>query len=135
MNELLTSASLLLAFLGVLFGVWYPEIIASLHTSVPRHPEDRAKPRREVSVIFLSRGLPLAIATLVAAAVFLPPAINIVANSPSATRATSLAIFLRDYDPVGTAFILVEILTVGLAVYCAVLLIRLAIMLRQLRGA
>lgn len=131
MSDLLSAASLLLAIIAVLYGMWYPEIVKSLATDVPEHAANRRKPRAEVAAVRKSRSLPLMIATILLGAVFLPDTVRIVARSASMYASDGVAGF-KEYSAVATAFVLVESVAVGFAIYSTRDWLRLGHLLKQL---
>jgi hypothetical protein len=116
MSDLLSAASLLLAIVAVLYGMWYPEIVSSLATEVPEHPAARRKPYGEVARVRRTRALPLMIATTLLAVVFLPDALKICLRSAAMMASDGISAFAK-YSAVATAFVLVEILSLCFAVY------------------
>jgi hypothetical protein len=115
MSDLLSAASLLLAIIAVLYGMWYPEIVRSLATGISEHAGERRKPRYQVAAVRKSRALPLMIATILLAAVFLPDATRIVVHGAAMFKAQGV-IAVLGYSAVATAFVLVEIVAIGFAV-------------------
>jgi hypothetical protein len=135
LSDLLGAASLLLAVLGILYGLWYREIIKALMMQVPKHEEDKAKPRGEVATMLLSRALPLAVAATLISLVFLPDAIQIASFSVRLVRQVGLGRYIGFYSSVATAFVLVELMAAGIAVHSTILLIKLIALLRRLSAS
>lgn len=131
MSDLLSAASLLLAMIAVLYGMWYPEIVKSLATDVPDHSAARRKPRGEVAAVRRTRALPLMIATILLAAVFLPDATRIVVRSTLLFAADGVSAFEK-YSAVATAFVLVEVVAIGFAIYSTRAWLRFGSLLRRL---
>jgi hypothetical protein len=71
-SEMLSSASLLLTTITVLFGLWRDDIDAAVGISVPAHLEDAGRERRTVRDAVRYRVWPLLVATSVVLAAFLP---------------------------------------------------------------
>ena len=105
MSDLLSSASLLIAIVTVLYALWYAEIKRGIKDIRPRQNWEKDD-FLEVLGILLLRALPLAVASLGLALVFLKDALIIVRNS------LKLELNIHDrimnYDAVSTAFVLVE---------------------------
>jgi hypothetical protein len=131
MSDLLSAASLLLAIVTVLYGMWYPEIMKSLETEVPDHPAARRKPRGEVAAMRRNRALPLMTATILLAAVFLPDALKIVLQSTGSIVSNGISAFAK-YSAVATAFVLVEILALYFAAYFAAVWVSFGRLLKML---
>jgi len=128
MSDLLSAASLLLAVVSVVYGLWYPEIVHAMDTTIPKHAEDRRRPYKDVSTMLFRRSLPLAIAALVVTAVFLPDALRIGWLSINDYSESGWSA-LRRYDSVATAFFVVELFATALTVHA----VNLAVKLFQLR--
>jgi hypothetical protein len=110
--DLLGAASLLLAALAVLYGVWYSSIEAAKGLAIPTHASDAAKPLASVRAVLRGRAYPLALASGLSTLVFAPEAIGVVAGAVGSFRDHQLGAF-DYYDPIEAALLLV---TVGLAV-------------------
>jgi hypothetical protein len=131
MSDLLSAASLLLAIIAVLYGMWYPDIVKSLATEVPDHPAAKRKPRGEVAAVRRVRALPLMVATILLAAVFLPDTARIVLQSASTYASEGVAGFTK-YSAVAQAFVLVEGLAIGFAAYATLDWLRFGRLLKKL---
>ena len=132
MSDLLSAASLLLAVIGVLYGLWYPEIIDALDIKVPAFSEDRAKPFRQVSSILYGRAIPLAIAALGVSLIFLPNAIEIILSSVQNILNKGINA-IPDYDAVKTSFCFVVLLSGAIAIHIIYFFVKL-VLLRNLLG-
>ncbi|HET7231837.1 MAG TPA: hypothetical protein VFJ16_17630 [Longimicrobium sp.] len=110
MSDKLSAASLLLAIVAVLYGMWYPQLVEALDTPVPEFPAERPKPRKAVEEIRRHRALPLLLAATGVAGVFLPDAVEIAIESLRILARKRIGA-VRAYDSVATAFILVEVLS------------------------
>ncbi len=109
--DLLAAASLLLAALAVLYGVWYSSIEEAKNIKMPGHRDDATKPIAQVGRVLRGRAYPLAIASGLATIVFGPEAISICASTVDSFADHGLGAF-GYYDPIEAALLLV---TVGLA--------------------
>ena len=134
MNDLLSAASLLLAVVGVFYGLWYPEIIKSLDKQPPTHDEDKVLPHKEISTILFSKSVPLFISALLISLIFLPDMVKILINSLLALKTLGIAEYLASYDAVRTAFFIVEILSIAICIHACTILNRLIIHRRKLTG-
>lgn len=124
MSDLLSAASLLLAVLGMLYGLWYPEIIATLEIKVPPHVEDRQGPYHKVTTIFYGRALPLTIASIGVSLIFLPDAVKISLDSIFG-YSTQGIFYLYSYSATRTAFCFVVAMSSTIAAHLIVFSIKL----------
>jgi hypothetical protein len=132
-GDLLASESLLLAIVGVLLGIWYPEISAAINVTIPDQLVDAGPEREQVKHALHLKALPLAIATFLIAVVFAPNSIGAVNHAiRTFTREGSSA--FSSYDAVQTSLVLVTVLTIALWVYLASLVLQLHRVLKQLTG-
>lgn len=131
MSDLLSAASLLLAVLGVLYGLWYPEIMDALDTEVPPFVEDRRHPYRQVVSVLYGRALPLMIAGIGISAIFLPDALHIALSSLRAYKMEGIA-YLKDYSAVHTAFVFVVTMSVAITVHMTMFTVKLTRLCRRL---
>jgi hypothetical protein len=115
MNELLTAASVLLAITGVLYALWHDDIVSALSLKMPQHKEDRGEYDKKLESVLWSRAVLLLLATLCIMLVYLPPSIGIVLSSFSGYSSLGFENF-KNYDPIATSFVLVEMFTSVLAV-------------------
>jgi hypothetical protein len=117
-GDLLGAESLLIAVLGVLLGVWYPEISVAIHIEVPKSPKDvRNIDKVSVQTALATKALPIALMSSITCLIFLPNSIGISIDAVRdvAKRGWSA---LRDYDAVMTALVVVTIFAAILALYC-----------------
>lgn len=133
MADLLSAASLLLAIVSVLYGLWYVEIVAAAERSVPFHVEDRTKPLAEVREVLMGKAVPVALAACLVAAVFLPDTVRLMIESTQFYAREGLSGILR-YDAVGTSFCVVEGFAVALALHSMGLARAVSRKVRQLGG-
>lgn len=118
MSDLLSAASLLLTVVGVIYGLWYAEISNAIN-EVPKipplsRPEDRAAPLRRLRQVLHSKAIPLAIASVCVALVFLPPSAALVLQFVHGCFRLGPSILLK-YDAIATSFIAVELFSLALA--------------------
>jgi hypothetical protein len=122
--DLLGAASLLLAALAVLYGVWYSAIEGAKELTIPSHLHDAAKPLASVRAVLRGRACPLALASGLSTLVFAPEAVNIVATTIQSFNDHQLDAF-DYYDPIEAALLLVTIglsvLTIHVSRLCAAL--------------
>jgi hypothetical protein len=116
MADLLSAASLLLAIVSVLYGLWYSEIVSAADVQVPRHAEDCVRPLGAVRGVLWGKALPVALAACVVAAVFLPDTLRIAVASAKLYAGNGFPDNLT-YDAVSTSFCVVEAFAIALAVH------------------
>ena len=109
MGDLLSSASLLVAIVTVLYGHWYPDILLGINTKVPDYRESVDTPLSTVISIILRRALPLLLSSVGLTIVFLKDTGRILYISAKRLDWNILKRFI-EYDAVSTAFVLVEVL-------------------------
>jgi hypothetical protein len=126
MSDAISAASLLMAVVAILYGAWYQEIMHAVKITVPKH--DKQIPFLEVSEVLFFRCLPLTIMSVVVFLVFCPDLVEIVRHSLKVFESLGYKSYVV-YDSVRTAFCLVVL--VGLAI--AMHLCRLTMVLILLR--
>lgn len=134
MGDLLSSASLLLTIVTVLYGLWSPEIKRSLDLPTPSFKAQCAKPLADIKLAIRWRALPLALATLSVAAVFTKDALDLCAKSWQSYNTHGVGPTLEKYNAVGTAFVLVVILSIALAAHLTVDVVKLCRKKRDLEA-
>jgi hypothetical protein len=121
-SEMLSSASLLLTAITVLFGLWRQDIDAAVEITVPAHLEDAGRERRTVREAVRYRVWPLLAATSVVLAAFMPVLVGELVRSVDNLFNAGWDAF-ADYDPP----------TVALGGVVVLLLILQATLIRRLR--
>jgi hypothetical protein len=134
MGDLLSSASLLLTIITVLYGLWNPAIKTALDTPVPTYKAQCIKPLAELKSAIWKRAIPLAFAAYTVALVFAKDAIELCISSWGSYTTAGIGKTLEKYNAVGTAFVLVVILSLILAVQLSVDCIGLFCKRRQLKS-
>jgi hypothetical protein len=113
-SDLLSADSLLLAVLAVLYGVWYSEIDAELRKAPRPLPAMNKGDYEQMTTVFLRRAVPLAMASTVTAAVFLPDAVKLAIPVIDRVLDGHLP---RAYNAVSTSFFVTTAATVILAIH------------------
>lgn len=131
MSDLLSSASLLIAIVTVLYALWYPEIRRGIKDIKAIHRREDEK-ISEVSGILVWRAVPLTAGSFCLALLFFKDAFTLVRRSLSFEE--GLISRLTTYDAVATAFVLVEIICIFLAVLILIQAVKLVINLQELRS-
>jgi hypothetical protein len=116
MGDLLSSASLLLTIVTVLYGLWNPGIKDAMDIDPPDYKAQAVKPLNDVNSAIWKRALPLALAAILVALVFAKDAIELIWSSYRSYSTLGIISTLKKYDAVGTAFVLVVILSFAIAV-------------------
>lgn len=132
MSDLLSAASLLLAVISVLFGLWYPEIVKALEIEEPKHKPDRLAPKRQVLKILRYRSIPLTLAFFSLILVFSPDTIKIILQSVEQYQKNGLKA-LSNYSSVSTAFVLVILLAYTLTGYTLIYTFQLILKVNRLK--
>lgn len=115
MGDLLSAASLLLTIITVLYGLWNPTIRTTLDKKEPDFKVQTAKPLEEIRSVIWKQAIPLALAAYTIALVFAKDAISLCLRSWESYRTNGFRPTIANYDAVGTAFVLVVLLSLALA--------------------
>lgn len=105
---MLSAVSVLLAVIGLLYGVWYDEVLTAIRIEVPQHLADAKAEREQVTRALNTRALPLFLSSLILTFLLLPDALRILVDSVRAVLVS----------PVGAARAYVTEQAVFLAVFC-----------------
>jgi hypothetical protein len=98
MSDLLESAALIFAVIGMLISIWYPEIKQSLKKELPLTDVNETK--KEIRKTLWQKVIPLLVLTILFSVIFFPDVIKFLNQSVSLINQNSP----RQYDSVGTAF-------------------------------
>jgi len=132
MGDLLSAAGLLVGVVGLLYGVWYPEIARA--ESINTHqlnPKDAKKERDLIGYALWHRAAPLAAAAWLLTVVLAPDVLKIAGESISAVFTREPNTHL-DYDAVRACLILVEVFALALAINLSRATLRLALSRQKL---
>lgn len=113
--DLLSAASLALAALAVLFGLWSPDLKAVSSLPKKGHLADRGPSIRTLQAAQRSKAGPLAVACTLTGAALAPPAARIAARSVEQLKEQGLSA-VTNYDATQAMFLVVWVLIMGLAV-------------------
>lgn len=108
MSDLLSSASLLLTLIALLYGMWYQEIVQAIDTIVQPQPRDRVQDYQRANGVYLTKAMPLAVAAIVLTLVFAPDSVRILFVSANHARQYGWRA-IYDYDAVSTSLALVTL--------------------------
>ncbi|MGP9809010.1 hypothetical protein ACT3TQ_13225 [Halomonas sp. AOP12-C2-37] len=117
MAQLLSSASLILAVVGVFYSLWHSEIERALGTNMPSHMADRKAPISAIKNVLNYKAYPLAGMSLILFLIYLPVLISIIIKSLHVFFERFEAGHLPAYDPSKASLLLVIILMAALAFY------------------
>lgn len=124
MSDLISASSLLMAVVAVLFSLWYGELNRLIQAKVAKYADDNKALKAEISNALISKSLPLAIISVLVPLTFAPIVWSFLVESWQLFNSHGLPT-LETYDATKTAFCLVFWVTVGLAIYSVVLLVKL----------
>ncbi|HEY5071745.1 MAG TPA: hypothetical protein VII63_06905 [Caulobacteraceae bacterium] len=120
MADVLAAASMLLAIVAVLFGVWNGDVVDAIRIDLEDLRANRRPQRTKIVDVLLAKALPLTAGAWLTVAVFAPRSLALI----GAARACRALPTCR-YDDVGAAFVLTEFFVVLIAVSASVQLLRL----------
>lgn len=132
MNDLLTAASLMLAILGVLFGVWYSEITDKELEDIPGFQKKCEASLHRVESTTYGKVLPLSISAILMFLIFLPDACRIFTYSGQLLGDIGFS-YIKYYDAVNTAFCVLVVMFFFYAVFLIRYLIKMMIIIRKLK--
>jgi len=115
MGDLLSAAGLIVGVIGILYGVWFPEIANAQAINVSgRNPMDSKAERDKLSLALWGRAAPLAVAAWLLSLVLAADVVAIVGESLQAIagRGSNTG---WDYDAVRACLVLVEVFAVAIA--------------------
>jgi len=124
MDSLLTAASVLLALVGVVYALWYEELKQAIEREMPRHLADRETILSHLRSVYWSRAVPLTVASISVTLVFVPPALDIVADSAQQYVRYGIA-NIKNYDATATSVVLIEVFLIMLSVQVSATMVRL----------
>jgi hypothetical protein len=135
MSDLISAAGILVGVVGVLYGVWYPEIAKALSIDTTRLiVRDAKSERRTIESALWKRAVPLAVGATLISLVLLPNSFSIVSTSIGTVAHQGInSIWL--YDAVSACFLLVEIFAIWLAYSTSRTVCRLRRALRALKAS
>ncbi len=114
LGNVLSAASLLLAALSFIFGLWYPDIKKTLEDRIPDVPSERLPELNAAKQVFFVRALPLTLIAWLLAVVYLPPAFRIL-NDP--IKIAKSGISTSSYDPVRASLLIIDGILICMAVF------------------
>lgn len=107
MKDILSAASLFLAFLGLIYSVWYPEISNILKIKKrTSFTEDNIKIILKVKEILYHRAFPMTICSLLLSLILFPEMIQI-----------NFIEILKNYNSVKVLFCAIEILSIVFTIH------------------
>jgi hypothetical protein len=112
MSDLLSSASLLMAAVTVLYSLWYPDLIKVLESTESSYNEDNVALCAMTKDVFLGKAILLTIMSSSVGVIFAPDALKICTQSLEIYQSS----LNHSYDAIGTAYCFVFIFSCILAV-------------------
>ncbi|MFA5876016.1 MAG: hypothetical protein WC901_04995 [Candidatus Margulisiibacteriota bacterium] len=125
MSDQLSSLSLLLATLAVVYSLWYPEFTNATSLAVQVHIIDNKSNYKKAKNILWQKAIPLSIATIGVAAVFTPKAISICVDTIEEFLNNGITT-ISEYDAVEMALVLAVLFSMGLCAHVVHLTVQLA---------
>lgn len=116
MGNELSSASLLLTIVTILYSIWYQEINNGKNISPELHQEDNKSKFEKVQIIFWQRAFILVLITSILSLILLPDVIMIISNSLKIYGSSNYS-FLGNYNSAITTFCLIEVV---LFIFCGI---------------
>jgi hypothetical protein len=107
--DILSSASLILAVIALLYTIWQPDIQKAKEFDEESHYPDIKKNHEKLKQVLSRQAFPLATGASFMAVIFLPEFINRIVYSFQIIAAMGLLNSLSTYDVILAAFLIVEI--------------------------
>lgn len=120
MSDLLSSSSLLMAVLAMLFSLWYNEIILLINKEGEKHAEDNIKLVKKIKATIIGKLLILLVLSISASSIFLPDAVKIISEAWTLRLSDT-----STYSAVKSAFILVSATCICLTFIVATLTLKM----------
>lgn len=120
MSDILESAALIFAVIGMLISIWYPDIIQSLDKILPLSDANEVK--KEIRKTLRQKVIPLLILTGLFSLIFLPDVIKFLIQSVSLIFSQSP----KKYDSVGTALTFVILTSLIITIVLAHIVCKLS---------
>jgi hypothetical protein len=114
--DLVQAESVLVAGLAVVYGLWYPALVAARDRKLPSHAADAAAPKGEIRALYKARGIPLAVGAAITTAAFLPPSVDVCVDTGKLIGEQGLGA-VGDYDPVSASVVLITLTCALLAAH------------------
>jgi len=131
MSDLLSASSLLMAVVAILFSLWYSEISSALGIEQKKYAEDNKGNRQLVRNILVSKAIPVTFMAVLVSLTFLPDSVLLMKESFYTYQFKGINA-LESYSAVKTAYCLVTLMTVVLAIYMCVLSYKLWKLMKRL---
>lgn len=117
MDDVLPSASLILAVIALLFTTWKDEIQEARDLSIGHHYIDSEKDHKKVKEALWRRSFPLALSSTVMILIFIPEIVWIINQSIGIICNEGFIDSLNNYDVKSATFIFVFLLFIAFAYY------------------
>lgn len=130
MIELLSSASLLLTIVTVLYSVWYSEIKEVILLKSETHQPDNIEKHKKAKKVRW-KSLTLAVGTIILSLILLPNVINIISSSLHSYQKPNYS-FWQNYSSVKTTFCLIWLVFVAFSIHFGINLIKVRSQIKNL---
>jgi hypothetical protein len=117
MDDLLPSASLILAVIALLFNTWKDEIQEARDLSISLHYIDSEKDHKKVKEALWRRSFPLALSATTMIIIFIPEIVWTINQSIDVIQSEGFSNSLNNYDAKAATFIFVFLLFIAFAYY------------------
>jgi len=117
MNDVLSSASLILAVIALLFTTWKDEIQEARDLKIGLHYDDSEKNHKKVKEALWRRSFPLALSATIMILIFIPEIVRIITQSTGIINSESFVGSLNNYDAQLATFIFVFLLFIAFDYY------------------
>lgn len=117
MNDLLPSASLILAVIALLFNSWKDEIQEAREVPIELHYEESEKDHKKVKEALWKRSFPLALSATIMLIIFIPEIVWHIKQSIKVVKFVGLANSFSYYNAKAATFIFIYILFIAFGYY------------------
>lgn len=107
--DILSSASLILAVIALLFTIWQPDIQKAKDFDEESHYPDIKKNHEKLKQVLWGQAIPLAVGASLMMIIFLPESVNLIISSINIIVAMGFVNSLSTYNVILAAFLIVEI--------------------------
>jgi flagellar biosynthesis protein FlhB len=108
MIEILSASSILLAVIGILFGLWNKELSDILKEKIEKHKEERELQREKQLRSLLSKSIPLFMLSFMTLLIFSPVAIQ-KSMWIQSLRHFSIKELISNYDPLYASLMMITL--------------------------
>ncbi len=124
MGDTISSVSLLLTIITVIFSLWYSEINNTINMELPSYKSDSGEHKSKVDEVLGLKALPLLVSSALLTLVITPKTVYIIFNSCKLLYFEGFLAF-KYYDVVYAIFIIVWLFSLFFTVYIIYLIVKL----------